>query len=101
MDGKIDEIRIYSRALSPDEIGSLYRYESQSQVTLVKAIKPSFSRLIIGRNYILQVSSDLIIWTNQGKMFTATDTSMEVLRLKQITGLAEAFKDKEFSKSWE
>jgi len=25
----------------------------------------------------------------------------EVLRLKQITGLAEAFKDKEFSKSWE
>ena len=76
VDGKIDEIRIYSRALSPDEIGSLYRYESQSQVTLVKAIKPSFSRLIIGRNYILQVSSDLVIWTNQGKMFTATDTSM-------------------------
>ena len=25
----------------------------------------------------------------------------EVLRLKQITGLAELFKDKEFSKSWE
>lgn len=25
----------------------------------------------------------------------------EVLRLKQITGLAEAFKDKDFSKSWE
>lgn len=25
----------------------------------------------------------------------------EVLRLKQITGLAEAFKDEEFSKSWE
>jgi hypothetical protein len=24
----------------------------------------------------------------------------EVLRLKQITGLAEAFEDKEFSKSW-
>ncbi|WP_339071316.1 ParB/RepB/Spo0J family partition protein [Chitinophaga sp. 212800008-4] len=27
--------------------------------------------------------------------------SDEVLRLKQITGLAEAFQDKEFSKSWE
>jgi hypothetical protein len=25
----------------------------------------------------------------------------EVLRLKQITGLAEAFADKEFSRSWE
>ena len=25
----------------------------------------------------------------------------EVLRLKQISGLAEAFKDKEFSKAWE
>ena len=25
----------------------------------------------------------------------------EILRLKQITGLAALFKDKEFSKSWE
>ncbi len=25
----------------------------------------------------------------------------EVLRLRQITGLAEAFQDKEFSRSWE
>ena len=25
----------------------------------------------------------------------------EILRLKQITGLAEAFKDHEFSRSWE
>ncbi len=42
-----------------------------------------------GRNYYLDLSAD-----NAAKFD-------EVLRLKQITGLAEAFKDEEFSKSWE
>ncbi len=40
-------------------------------------------------------------WTNAR---IGTELGMdadEVLRLKQITGLAEAFKDEEFSKSWE
>ena len=40
-------------------------------------------------------------WTNQRIGMELGMDPDEVLRLKQITGLAEAFKDKEFSKSWE
>lgn len=39
-------------------------------------------------------------WTNQRIGMELGMDADEVLRLKQITGLAEAFKDEEFSKSW-
>lgn len=40
-------------------------------------------------------------WTNARIGMELGMEPDEVLRLKQITGLAELFKDKEFSKSWE
>jgi hypothetical protein len=46
------------------------------QVSLIKAVKPSFSNLTINANYQLQVSGDLNTWTNQGSAFTATNSSM-------------------------
>lgn len=45
-------------------------------LSLIKAVKPSFSNLILSANYQLQVSSDMNNWTNQGSAFTATNTSM-------------------------
>ena len=51
-------------------------YKLTPLVSLVKAVKPSFSSLSVGTNYQLQVSADLNTWTNQGLPFTATDTSM-------------------------
>ena len=39
-------------------------------------------------------------WTNARIGMELGMDADEVLRLKQITGLAEAFKDEEFSKSW-
>ncbi len=45
-------------------------------VSLIKAVKPSFSYLALGTNYQLQVSADLSTWTNQGSAFTATNISM-------------------------
>jgi len=47
-----------------------------AQISLIKAVKPSFSNLSLGTNYQLQVSSDLNTWTNQGSAFAATNTSM-------------------------
>ena len=41
-------------------------------------------------------SKSIISW-----VLTKTMDADEVLRLKQISGLASLFKDKEFSKSWE
>jgi hypothetical protein len=43
---------------------------------LLKAVKPSFTNLLLGTNYQMQVSSDMNNWTNQGSAFTATNTSM-------------------------
>lgn len=40
-------------------------------------------------------------WTNQRIGLELGMDADEVLRLKQITGIAEAFKNEEFSKSWE
>ena len=74
--GLIDDIRIYDRALSASEVHQLYVYESGPLVSLIKAVKPSFSYLALGTNYQLQVSGDLNSWTNQGSVFTATNTSM-------------------------
>lgn len=74
--GSLDDLRIYNRALSPVELQQLYEYESRPRVNLMKAVKPSFPNLFLGANYQLQVSGDLVTWTNQGSPFTATSASM-------------------------
>ena len=75
--GIIDDVRIYNRALSTNEVQQLYAYESQPTVTLKKIVKPSFSNLFLGTNYQLQVSTDLTTWTNNGSPFTPTNTVMD------------------------
>jgi hypothetical protein len=74
--GQIDDVRIYNRALSGDEVEALYEYESGPKIDLLKAVKPSFSFLTTGTKYQLQLSSDMNTWTNQGSPFTATNSSM-------------------------
>jgi hypothetical protein len=74
--GAVDDVRVYNRALSSDEVGQLYVTELQPQVGLIKAVKPVFSNLSVGTNYQLQLSSDLNTWTNQGNPFTATSSTM-------------------------
>lgn len=55
----------------------------------------------------VELSAKLIVllrkhnWTNQRIGLELGMDADEVLRLKQITGIAEAFKNEEFSKSWE
>jgi hypothetical protein len=46
------------------------------QIGLVKAVKPTFSDLVPGANYQLQISSDMNNWTNQGSPFTAAGATM-------------------------
>jgi hypothetical protein len=49
---------------------------SGPQLSLLKAVKPSFTGLAIGTNYQLQVSANMITWTNQGSPFMATCSTM-------------------------
>ena len=74
--GSIDDIRIYNRAFSSNEVAQLYDRDAPPRIELIKAVKPSFSHLSLGTNYQLQVSGDLSIWTNQGSPFTATNSAM-------------------------
>ena len=73
--GLIDDLRIYSRALSGTEVAQLYAIESGPKVNFVKAFTIDYSALTIGSNYILQASADLTTWTNFGSAFTATSNS--------------------------
>jgi probable HAF family extracellular repeat protein len=53
---------------------SIYIYSPFGlQVGLIRAVTTSFSDLLVGTNYQLQVSGDLNTWTNQGSVFTATN----------------------------
>jgi hypothetical protein len=74
--GLIDDVRIYDRALATNEVMQLYEYEKGPRIDLVKAVKPAFSDLRVGTNYQLQLSGDLLTWTNHGPAFTATNTAM-------------------------
>ena len=70
--GLIDDVRFYNRALATNEVAQLYAIESAPIVNIQKAVYITSSNLNVGTNYQLQVSSDLLNWTNSGSVFTAT-----------------------------
>lgn len=89
--GALSDVRIYNRALSEWEIQQLYQYASGPTVTLLKAVEPSFFNLSVGTNYQLQVSTDLINWTNQGVAFSATNTSIVYPQYWNVDDWAQLF----------
>lgn len=76
--GRLDDVRIYTRALSATEVGQLYTLESPAPtLSLASGVVPTYSNLLIGASYQLQVSGTPSGgFTNYGEAFTATDTSM-------------------------
>ena len=75
VNGKIDDIRIYDRALSDSEVQQLYLLEAPPILNIKKAVYVDSPNLKTGTNYQLQVSGDMNTWTNVGAVFTATNTS--------------------------
>jgi hypothetical protein len=75
--GKIDEVRIYQRALATNEIQALYQDGSpQPQFTgAAQALRLNTSNLVAGASYQIQSSSDLAIWNNYGSPFIAVSTN--------------------------
>jgi hypothetical protein len=71
--GLLDDIRIYNRPLSANEVAQLYLIEGNI-LNIHEAVYVDDDYLLVGTNYQLQVSSDLNTWTNQGAAFTATNT---------------------------
>jgi len=71
-----DDVRIYDRTLSDEEINLLYQDQSvitpgNPRLDIGKAVYVKFSGLNIGYTYQLQVSTDLVHWTNHGQPFGA------------------------------
>ena len=85
--GVIDDIRIYNRALSNDEVADLYSYESAQSASLtieVKQVRVNMS-VVLGKRYQLETSNNLSTWTAYGVPFVATSSKMS-LDFDVITG---------------
>jgi len=70
--GAIDDVRIYNRNISANEVLQLNAYESTPIIALNKFVNVSSTNLHVGTNYVVQTSTDLLNWTNYGSVFTAT-----------------------------
>jgi hypothetical protein len=73
--GRLDNVRIYDRALSAAEVARLYAVESGELLVLRKAVYAEAADLVPGLSYQLQLSNDLQVWTNSGSAFTATNSA--------------------------
>ena len=73
--GSLDDVRIYNRALSTNELAQLFQIESAPILNAFNAIGVATANLKVGTNYQFQVSSNLVNWINSGSVFTATNSS--------------------------
>ena len=75
--GKIDEVRIYQRALSTNEIQQLYQDQSPAPqlTTVAQALRLNTTNLVVGASYQIQNSTDLTNWNNYGAPFIAISTN--------------------------
>ncbi len=71
--GAISDLMIYNRALSANEVSMVYIAESAPILSIQKPFYLTTASLSTGSNYQVQVTSDLVNWTNQGSAFTATN----------------------------
>ena len=89
--GAISNMRIYNRYLSSNEVAQLYALESGQSLSLIKAVTLQDYNLAVGSNYQIQVSSDLINWTNQGFVFTATSSYWQSTNYWQVANWNQLF----------
>ena len=76
--GKIDEVRIYNRALSDQEINDLYHFEAPEGPWLELKVKTVEVTMHVKPNktYRLQTAADMSHWTDVGEPFVATSSIM-------------------------
>ena len=72
--GAFDDFRIYNRALTTNQVAQLYAIETAPTISIQKAVYLTSTNLLTGSNYVVQASTDLSNWTNQGSVFTATNS---------------------------
>lgn len=76
--GQLDDIRLYRRALSDQEVRDLYRYEAPVPPRVTIDVKTVAVTLYVTPNhrYQLESSFDLGTWTNLNAVFLATSAEL-------------------------
>ena len=94
--GRIDDVRVYNRALSKTEVRDLYRSEQlDGQTAMAIDVKTVRVTMYVkpNRKYQLQASLDLKTWTNVGAAFLTVNTivmrDVETLDIGQYFRLYE------------
>jgi Concanavalin A-like lectin/glucanases superfamily len=78
--GSLDEVRVYNRALSDEEIGILHALEGGrvgSVGIAVERVRLTLN-VVPGVAYLLQSSPDLLTWSNIGTRFVASASVQQV-----------------------
>lgn len=78
--GSLDEVRVYNRALTAEEIGILYAVDAgraDGVRIAVETVRITMD-VIPGTSYLLQSSPDLTTWTDYGSAFVATSANHTV-----------------------
>ncbi|MEZ8996266.1 ParB N-terminal domain-containing protein [Vibrio sp. 10N.222.54.A1] len=105
----IDGFHRYQLLLNNPELQALKGYIPAVVLNLPeeKCISASVRHNLARGSHQVELTADLIIqlkemgWTNNKICYELGMDQDEVLRLQQVTGLAAAFKDQDFSRSWE
>ncbi len=74
--GALDDVKIFNRALSPDEVQQLYQSEIGPRVIFIKAFTVDLANLSIGSTYQLQASTDGVSWGDFAAPFVATSATV-------------------------
>jgi hypothetical protein len=87
--GAMSDVRIYNRALSPNEIGSIFQMDIAPHLQMMAGgtngpANLQFQSLMMDRHYQMQLSSDLTHWTNYDDMFMPSGGMMS--RSTDLTG---------------
>ncbi|HHX8330441.1 TPA: ParB N-terminal domain-containing protein [Vibrio alginolyticus] len=105
----IDGFHRYQLLLNHPELQALKGYIPAVVLNLreEKCMSASVRHNLARGSHQVELTADLIIqlkemgWTNNKICYELGMDQDEVLRLQQVTGLAAAFKDQDFSRSWE
>jgi hypothetical protein len=78
--GKMDDVRVYNRALTADEITHLHNLERGVEKSIAIEIETLRLNLNVtpGKRHVLQSSTDLLSWTNYGDPFVPEVAKVEV-----------------------
>jgi hypothetical protein len=86
-----DPVQVKAAVIAASEPAQQIATEPVRGLSIIKAVALQHDSLQSGSNYQLQVSSDLIHWTNQGQVFTADSSFWQSTNYWQVANWDKLF----------